>query len=432
MEAALQMAQEGQPLLAAQHLAVAAEAGPDRPELWTEAARYALMADSPQDAIHYLEQHPQPGEIEHMLFGEAYQEIGDLAQADLHYEQAIQLGGDALDLYQRRLALHRAQHDLNAIQQDLRALLALQPNDPEYNYELGLLLAATQPEAALPYWVLAAEIDPGYDKARLVLAEALRTARFYDDPAYTALASGRVLASLGAWDLARTAFETAIASNSAFGEAWAYLAEAKQQNGEDGYNELQQALLLDGNSVAVNMLAALYWQRKEEYDQALAYLDRAAQLEPDNPVIVAEIANTYSAKGDLPTAESYYHQAIDLAPTESAYRRLLAEFSLTNNIQLHDTGLMAARQAVLLESDNPDNLLTLGRVLLALDDIHTAQRFLLQAAELAPEDPRVLLYLGQGYWMLGDRENAHIQWESVLELAPDTSIAEEAQRWLEK
>jgi hypothetical protein len=46
---------------------------------------------------------------------------------------------------------HRSQQDYPAAIADLEAKLRLQPGDPQSLYEIGLLLAATQPESASSY-----------------------------------------------------------------------------------------------------------------------------------------------------------------------------------------------------------------------------------------------------------------------------------------
>jgi tetratricopeptide (TPR) repeat protein len=319
-----------------------------------------------------------------------------------------------------------------AAQAALQTCLAQSPFDAVLTYRLGLLLAVLDPSASLPYLDRAAQLDPASRPAFTAIEDALQTSRLYDDPAYTALTIGRALAALGEWHLAAESFRRAIASDPTYGEAWAYLSEALQQLGQDGSREMAQALLLAPNSVAVNMLAALHWQRQGNLDQALAYLDAAARLEPHNPVIQAELGRLTAEQGDLPLAEAYYRQAIELAPADPAYLRLLAEFSLRYDIQLHEIALPAARQALLLNGQDPASLVLMAYVLLRLDDPLTAERFLLQALTVAPHDPAAHLHLGQVYWLRGQAERARQEWATVLNLAPGSAAAQEAARWLER
>ncbi|MFZ6030714.1 MAG: tetratricopeptide repeat protein [Chloroflexota bacterium] len=432
VRAARQALDAGRPLQAAAHFAAAAEADPGQPVLWSQAGAAALAGGDAQLAIHYIERQAQPPLQDQLLLGYAYQKLGDLARATEHYRQAAATGGPAGEAYRALWQIHREKGDYPAMQADLQALVTLFPAEVQYPYRLGLLLAATQPELALPYLEVAVQLDPTHLPAREAVENALRTSRYYDDPAYRYLAIGRALASLGEWELAAEAFLRATAQNEAYGEAWAYLAEARQHLGQDGLAELSRALALAPDSVAVNLLAAFYWQRQGDFDQALAYLDAAARLDPQNPVIQAEIGHTLGEKGDLPVAEAYYRKAIALAPTEAIYSRLLAAFALQHGIQMRAIALPAARQAVLLDPRDPANLDVFAQVLLQLDDPLTAERFLHEALWLAPDDPAVLLHLGQVYWLRGETGPATQKWQQVLVLAPGSAWAQEARRWLER
>jgi tetratricopeptide (TPR) repeat protein len=425
LAAAQQALAEGRFLSAAQSFAEAAERDPGQPGLWSQAGSAALQGGDAQTAITYFEREPQPTNYDRFLLGQAYQQTGNLEQAVAYYQQAA-----TLEAYTALWQIHQSQNDYPAIQSDLLALLAFDPNNANYHYQLGLILAARQPDEALPHLVTAAQLDPTLSEAQTALNDALRTSRYYDDPAYTFLACGRVLATLDEWALAAEAFRQAVQQDKTYGEAWAYLGEANQHLGQSGTNELLQALTLSPKSIAVNMLAALYWQRQGNLDQALAYLDAAAKLEPANPVIQAELGRVAATQGDLQLAETYYRHAIELTPTDPTYYRLLAEFFLRYDIQLHEMALPAARQAVLLNPNDPANLDLLAQVLLRLDDPLTAERFLLQAQDTAPNDPAVLLHLGQVYWLKGDRQLARQEWQQVLTLAPNSTWAAQAQSWL--
>lgn len=430
LAAAQQAMATGQPLLAAEHFAAAAEYFPNQPELWSQAAAAALQGGDSQVAIAYLERMPKLTSQEHFLLGKAYYLDGDLDRAVAQLDQVILSSHGTRDVYHLLLQIHRMQRDYIAVQADLQSLLLLAPNDVDYNYQLGLLFAALQPESAMPYLDIAAQLDPALASAYMGLADALRTSRIYHEPAYTYLASGRVLASLGEWELAAEAFRRAVEQDDSYGEAWAYLGEAHQQLGEDGATDIYQALLLSPDSVAVNLLAASYWQREGDYNQAMAYLDVAVRLDPDNPVIQAEIGNTLSEKGDLPLAEAHYRKAIELAPGNPAYYRLLAGFALRHDIQLHEMALPAARKAILLEPNDLANLKLMAQVLLRLGDPLTAEHFLLQALRLDPDDPATHFYLGHVYWLRDEKKHAQQEWQRTLELAPNSIWAKDAEKWL--
>jgi tetratricopeptide (TPR) repeat protein len=238
------------------------------------------------------------------------------------------------------------------------------------------------------------------------------------------------------WALAAEAFRRAAQTRPDYAEAWAYLGEARQQipeaqNDAEGLAELERALQLDPKSLSAHLFLSLYWQRQGELGQALDYLVKAAALYPDRPALQTEMGRVLALKGDLEAAGQAFQKASKLAPQDPLYYRVLAAFSLEHNYQLSETGLPAARRALLLSPNDPASLDTLGQVLLKLGDIAGAKRFferaLLQQADYAP----ALLHLALIYLDEGNREAAYEMLQKALALAPGSITADQAQRLLD-
>ena len=60
-------------------------------------------------------------------------------------------------------------------------------------------------------------------------------------------------------------------------------------------------------------------------DEAISYLNRAAQLAPDNPTIHEELSHVYLSQPDLPKAQAELEKAIDLAPNVSSLHYQLGQ-----------------------------------------------------------------------------------------------------------
>jgi tetratricopeptide (TPR) repeat protein len=147
---------------------------------------------------------------------------------------------------------------------------------------------------------------------------------------------------------------------------------------------------------------------------------------------LAEIGNTYSEMGDLPTALEYYQKALELTPEEPLYLRLLAEFSLKHQIQVREIALPALRQALILVPDDPVTLDLMGHALSLLEDYANAERYLLRAIRVQPDYAPAHLHLGMNYLLQGDIANARRQLALASSLAPDTPVAERAERLLQR
>ncbi len=110
--------------------------------------------------------------------------------------------------------------------------------------------------------MLASSLDPETDPAVQTLRTALNLSATQPDPSQQLVTIGRTLGLVQEWDLSIAAFEKAIELNAENAEAWAWLGEAKQQIGQDGRVELDQAVTLDPTSVTVRALRGLYWNRQ--------------------------------------------------------------------------------------------------------------------------------------------------------------------------
>ncbi len=429
--------EESRPLEASSHLSRAAGFFPWRGDLWELAGRYAVSGGDPQAAILYLGQAAARGPLSpegNIALGDAQQALGDPAAALQSWQSAI----PHPEAYRRLAQRYRALGDFPAAIASLQALLVARPNDAPSYYETGLLLAATKPESAIAYLTRAAELDASRSAAAAEIERRVNTARLIGEPAYTYMSTGRVLASLGEWDLASEAFRQAAVLRSDYAEAWAYWGEARQHTG-DGLDDaglilsdLQRAWRLSPDSLAANLFLAFYWRRQQEYDRSLAYLYFTAGLDPANPAVQVEIGNTLAEQGNLPAAEACFLKAIEIAPQDVVYWRMLAQFSLQHQIQVRQLALYASRQAVILAPDDPISLDLMGQTLLMLEDYLNAERFILRALAIHPNYAPARLHLGQVYLFFGDSLHARDQLTMAQALAPGTPTADLARRLLRR
>ena len=403
---------------AAASLASAAEQLPDRADLWESAGQQALLARNPGMAIEYFNAavnlHKLSPENQ-IALGEAYQQTGDL-------EQAIQIWNSATDAnpdphtYE---LLASAQQQLGSYDQaveNLRSLLSHQPSNAAAQYQLGLLLAVTEPSSASAHLLLAFEMDDRYVEQVAVLQSALRNAQFDNPPAYVFTLVGQALGSLEEWELARAALQRATEEDPTYAEAWAYLGAAKQQTSEDGFIELEVAYALDPKSLSANILLSLYWREENKIEEALFYLKNAARLDPTNPALYADLGVLYMRTGDQVTALALYQRATELASQNPLYWMLLATYSVEHEIYLEVAGLPAALEAYALSSDDPQGAVLIGRAYFLLGDYLNSLDYLLRALSLNPDYAPAHLHLGILYVTTGDHENGRLEFQRVIEL----------------
>jgi tetratricopeptide (TPR) repeat protein len=462
IEAANRAAQAGELHSASLHLAKAAEQLPGRNDLWELAGRDALQAGDLTAAIHYLENGASLGGLSAKGWedlGDAYRQAGDLKAAERAFRAAVVQVERPVDLYQKLLQVHRLLGDYSAAIADLEALKDLMPGDARLYYQSGLLNAVLQPEKALLPLEQAAQLDAKLAGQANMLHDSILSAQPAGDPAYTLLAAGRALASLGEWDLAREAFRQATLIRPDYAEAWAYHGEASQHFGqnvagsttqptpvvvqspqltptvmagsEDGLEDLEKALALDPNSLSANTFLGLYWQRQGRFDLALICLKKAASLEPQNAVLQMQLGEILAIQGDLTGGLNAYQRAVSLAPDSAAYLRFLADYSLRYEYDPAQIALPAARRAILIAPNDSANLDTMGQVLIKLGDLVNAERFLNRALSVDPDFALAHLHMGSLYLLRGESERARQEFSLASSLAPGSAIADQSDRLLQ-
>lgn len=325
------------------------------------------------------------------------------------WEQALGHENPSEHLYSRLAEIYQSNGEPAKAADYLQKYVSSHPEDAMARYRLGLLLTISDPRHALSELDSASRLDPALGPAAETLRNALDLALQNSSPSTSSVIIGRGLGLVNEWKLARLAFESAVEIDEKNAEAWAWLGEANQQTGltKGDTTELEKALELNPYSPTVRGLRGLYFQRTGNFRQALTEFEAAATLEPKNPTWLVSVGEAYSKSGDLIRALQSYQAATTLAPQDPGYWRLLAIFCGQNNVNIKDIGVPAARQAVVLTSDDPASLDVLGWLLTLDADYGGAERMLRRALALDAHNASVYLHLGLLYLQTGDRASAY-------------------------
>lgn len=402
-----------------------------RNDLWEKAGISAAQGGEFSSAIEYLEMAASLSEDGWIMLGTSYYQTGDLQTAISTSLEGLQ-HYDSSALYRLLAFSYRSQKDWEGELSALENQTRLDLNDAYAHYRLGLLLTLYAPERAIPSLTHASSLNPELDSAVQTLRAALAVSGEQSDLSEKMLIIGRTFGLLQDWELALTAFEKAIESDEKNAEAWAWLGEAKQQLGQDGSVELDKALMLDHTSANVRALRGLYWSRKENYPQMLSEYLLAAEFEPENPRWQASIGEAYSKLGELVLALEAYRRAVELAPDEPDYWRLLAIFCAENGVQVEDIGLPAAQQALSLSPDDPLVLDALGFAYLSSGRYANAEQTLLQAIELMPDNFSAHIHLAMTYLAQGNPTAAYNSLTHVRDADSSGPYAELADQLLQR
>jgi tetratricopeptide (TPR) repeat protein len=428
-------ASQDQPVYEVDHLGELVEFYPWRFDLWERLGIRAVDARQPEKAILALQQAGSEASLSNngwLAMGDAYYQQGEYQLAAATWEALKGVSGPSTELFQRLESAYRAEGSTEGMRSLLQAWAEWSPADAQVVYRWGLWLAADQPAAGLNVLLKAAQLDPKlYPKVRILQA-GINAAIASDDLAYNLLMAGRAMISLDEWEAAEAAFQKAVRINSSYADAWAFLSEARQHLGQDGLPALNQALALDPTSLLVQAVQAMYWQERGNLEKAEVILKKIAALEPENGVWQISLGSLEAQKGDLLAALAYYQKAVQVDEGNPVYWRELASFCVNFEVQVSEVGLPAARQAVALAGDDASNLDVLGQALAGVQDLESAQRFYQRAIQQDSQYAPAYLHLGLVYLTQGEQEQAVELLKEAVRLAPAQPAGEQAQRILER
>lgn len=421
----------GEHLAASESYARAAQRLFWRDDLWERAGISAAQGGDYQKAFAYFAKPPVLTEQGWLWLATSYYQSGDIESAIAAAREGLN-SYDSASLFRLLAFAYRSQKNWTAEKDALENQLRLNDGDAYAHYRLGLLSMLDAPERALAELTRASSLNPEVDSAAQTLISALNVSDTQPDASGKSVTVGRALGLVQEWELALLAFQRAVEADAENAEAWAWLGEAKQQLGQDGRAELDRALSLDRTSVNVRALRGLYWSRLGKYEQMLAEYLLAAEYEPENPRWRASIGEAYARLGDAASALAAYQRAVELAPNDAGYLRLLAVFCAESGVYVEEIGLPAAQQAAALAPNDPLMMDALGLSYLSSGRYASAEQILLQAVRLAPEHFPAHIHLALTYLAQGNRSAAFNTLTFVRDADAGGVYAETAKQLLQK
>lgn len=187
--------------------------------------------------------------------------------------------------------------------------------------------------------------------------------------------------------------------------AYSYAAGMVQnQDAEKAVEAVQRALKMRPNSTRTLTNAGDVYGVLKEDETALAYYERALELNPGNPDILQRIANFHRRNGDLQRAEEYYLRMIRSAPGKLRYYRWLL-FIMQRREQFEELAQLLEQAAAEYGEYDPRFLAQLGFMQRAGRQFERAIATYERALSIKDlDEARHGLALAQ--WYVGDTEAA--------------------------
>jgi tetratricopeptide (TPR) repeat protein len=427
-------ATSGKPDVALEHLEDLLDFYPNHDRYRLSAGEIAYATGEYRRAIHHFESLTVDLENEeelNCLLADLHLQLDETEQAIMYWEAADQncpVVDETLLTMAQDLIESGSLEDAEDI---LRILTQSRPLDPDLHLQLGMLIATHNPESALASLRLADDLTENTNLQAQKLYRVIEDTRVADQFAYSLAVVGQYFASIGEWMFSIRSLQNAIAIQPDYSDAYAHLGLARDQIGENGIVELLKAVDLAPDEVIPHLYLGMHWQLKNELDMAFNEFERAAQIDPTNPVVATQIGAVYATKGEINTAIQAYRAAAEMNPQDATFWILLAQVSLENEFQIEDVALPAARNAVALSPDNPAALDALGYCYYLLEDFNYAETFILQSIQINPSFALGQYHLGLLRNYQGESMSAIAAFTMAYQLDPEGNIGIRAQRALE-
>lgn len=320
----------------------------------------------------------------------------------------------------------------------LRALGYMQRYDKPGNLDQAIAAlssaVATDPQFALGYaglgeaYRLKYQLDKNSKWTELALANGTKATSLNNSLASAYVTLGRIHDTLGKNDLALEEFERALQLDSRNADALTGQAHSYEHAGRiaDAEAAYKKAIALrpdywDGYNSLGN-----FYDDQGRYDDAVAQYQRAIELTPDNAALYSNLGATYVDSNDpknFPKAETALKKSIELSPSYGAYANLGDLLLLQNR---YAEAATATEQALHINDKDfivwsnlvaaYEGLKDAGKMNLALDH---ELRLLEETVQSSPRDPAVQYRLGLAYAMKKESVKALARAQSAIALLPE-------------
>lgn len=433
-------------------------------DLIEQAGKIFLQAQQAQLSIESL----RPLYVRHrlsyagkLILAQAYAQAGYVTMANQLRQELADSGYLPLILYPLLLESFQSTHQFLEASETLGKLIMLQSHFPFWRYRYGLILLTAQPEEAKKILKEIVANDVTYKDGIEKLLDPLERSQS-EDMGYQLLQAGRGLASIGEWTLAEEAFYRAVSIRPDYAEAWAYLGLAKFRNAfsvltpnnlpntektslipdesadhpkgwlrdRSGLAEIRHALWLKPQSQVALVFETQYWLERGYPQIAIKSATKAVKIYPKDEAVLENYAQVLAQNGALESAWQVFHEIFQITDQKTEAAKSLLRFDIQNEYQLWEEALPLARTLTYQNPGDVESLDLLAQVLFSLNYLERATEILAQALRLDPNYAPAHLHLGIIYLQNNRINDAIRELNYVIQIAPNTPIAYQAQRIL--
>src|SRR4051812_42590252 len=157
------------------------------------------------------------------------------------------------------------------------------------------------------------------------------------------------------------------------------------------------------------------WDARQ-YEEAIWFYERALARDPNNAVLLADVARAYALRFRYADAEELVERAQSLHPDDAHLQQMLARSYV--QIQQFDRAIACYRRALELapaSPERPQTLLELAKMLERLHDVEGARRCAEEALSLAPGFEKARYTLAVVERRAGETDRAESRWRELTD-----------------
>jgi tetratricopeptide (TPR) repeat protein len=381
---------------------------------------------------------PDKRKREYLNSGEKYLTAGKLREAQIEFQNALQIDPRFAEADYQLALTYRSLGDSESAYRAMSDSVTINPSDPQAQLGLAdLLIGRRQFKQAgsIAKKILAA--NPQNSLAHAILGKAytlegerpeaireFQTAIEYEPERienYAALAANYLAA--GQTAKAEAAYQQAVGANPNSAEAHVFLGEfyLSQRDMAGAEAAMRTACRLDARSIAPKLFLArilVLAGKRAEAESVYAALKKMA---PDDPQGYQALGLFYASIGEKEKAVAEFRELSRAKPADTSVKSHLVE----NLIDLGRTKEAdTLNQEILRASPNdPNALLSSGRILIEVHSYRAAATVLQQAVTSNPKSATGYYLLGVAQQTLGFPDLAKSSFAHALELQPQRADA---------
>jgi len=373
-----------------------------------------------------------------LQLGQYYFQKGDTTGAIKWIEQVIARYPQSERAYLALGALRRAQKDTAAAEQAYRSGLAQNIYFLDVRRRLRDLLAAQRRwDEAISLYDPLKNIDTTYVGSRIEIANLLaqkgdttqailqceELAKLHGDDWRVPFTLGRLYFMKSDNRAARSHFEKTLQLRDDLPLIWVlrgvnFLQMDSLAAAEDNFSKAAEKFPEDPE---VLYYLGFVYNREKKTDQAIEYMEKAQQVEEDNPTTLLALAALYDERKDHTRAEVLYEKLLKLNPSSAMVLNNYAYHLAVRNLRLPQAREMIDR-ALTADSTNAAYWDTAGWIDFQLGDYASAKQKIEKSIALQGDSAEVVEHLGDVYEKLGDWQTAKKYWQKSLDMDPSRTF----------